>query len=769
MSLDQQALEYHSRGKPGKVEVVSSKPCFTERDLSLAYSPGVAAPCKAIAKDPLLAYEYTTRGNLVAVITNGTAVLGLGNIGPLAAKPVMEGKGVLFKQFAGINVFDIELNTASPDEFINTVKALEPTFGGINLEDIRAPECFYIEKALKEQLRIPVFHDDQHGTAIISSAGLLNALELTEKKIGEIKLVVNGAGAAAISCAKLVLKLGVRRENLLMCDSRGVLYKGRKEGINEFKSEFVVDTDRRSLADALKGADVFFGLSVAGVMTAEMLASMAPHPIVFAMANPDPEIDPHTALQVRDDVIMATGRSDYPNQVNNVLGYPFIFRGALDVRATTINEEMMLAAVHAIANLAREDVPDSVSAAYGGKMFRFGAQYILPKPFDPRVLKCVSSAVARAAIETGVAQKPITDFQAYADQLEGIQSIGRGFVRNVIQRVKSQAKRQQKSVPTVVFPEGNSTKILRALQIVSEDQVIRPILIGYENRIRAKIRELDLYHLKDIPIIQPSQHEYYPEYVREFYKMRHRKGVMVSESERLMADPNFFAPMMVHVGHADGLVTGATQNYADAVRPIFQIIGTGFKKTASGLSVVLIKDRVLFFCDTTVNIDPSAEQIATIAIHISRVCRYFGFEPRIAMLSYSNFSARPGSPEKMKRAVELVQRKQPDLIVDGEMQADTAVNSEIVQRIFPFCRIKRGANVLVFPNLDAGNIAYKLVQQLGGGEVLGPFLIGINKPANVLQRTCVVDDIVNTVALTALQIQATSEQFHATKEQILDR
>lgn len=757
-NLEKEALEYHSKSPAGKVEVNSSKECGTEKALSLAYSPGVAAPCKEIAKDVSKVYDYTTKGNLVAVITNGTAVLGLGNIGPEAGKPVMEGKGVLFKMFADINVFDIELNCPTASEVIQTCKALEPTFGGINLEDIAAPDCFIIEDTLKKELNIPVFHDDQHGTAIISAAALINACHLHKKDLSAVRVVFNGAGAAAVACGRLFKSFGVKAENILMCDSKGVIYKGRKEGMNPWKEEFACDTERRSLADALKGADVFVGLSVAGVMTPEMLNSMADKPIVFAMANPDPEIDPDLAKETRADVIMATGRSDFPNQVNNVLGFPSIFRGALDTRATTINEEMKMAAVKAIAELARQDVPESVSAAYANQDFHFGPNYIIPKPFDPRVLLKVAPAVAKAAMDSGVAQKPIEDFQAYRERLESQQSRRRGFVRESINRIKGNTERNQSLPPLIVFPEGKSTKVLKALNTIVQENIIRPVLLGYEDQVRERIKELDLDHLKDLPIYHPSKHPLFEKYTHLFYENRKRKGVMWAEAERLMADPNYFAAMMVENGDAQALVSGATQNYADCVRPILEIIGPGKRKTASGLNIVLIKGRMFFFADTTVNIDPTAEQLANIAVHASRVAQFFNIKPKIAMLSFSNFAGKKDSPRKMQMAAQLVKQRHPELIVDGEMQADTAVNPDITERIFPFCEIKGGANILLFPNLDAGNIAYKLVQQLGGGEVLGPFLMGIKKPANVLQRTCTVDDIMNTVVLTALEAQAYEEQ-----------
>ncbi len=756
-AMDKEALDYHSKPKPGKVEVMSSKECRTEHSLSLAYSPGVAAPCKEIAKDPAKVYEYTTKGNLVAVITNGTAVLGLGNLGPLASKPVMEGKGVLFKQFAGINVFDLELNATTVDEFVNAVKVLEPTFGGINLEDIAAPECFVIEERLKKEMKIPVFHDDQHGTAIISGAALINAVLITKRKMADVRIVFNGAGAAAISCAKIFKALGVKRENIMMCDSQGVVYRGRTKGMNKYKEEFLIDTEARTLTDALKDADVFVGLSVANVLTAEMLKSMAKSPIVFAMANPDPEIEPALAKQVRPDVIIATGRSDFPNQVNNVLGFPSIFRGALDTRATQINEEMKLAAVKALAELAREDVPDSVSAAYADRQFHFGPDYIIPKPFDNRVLLKVAPAVAKAAMDSGVAQMPIEDLAAYTHSLEMLQSRTRGFIRTLINRVKQTSVAKKADLPIIYLPEGRSTKILKALNSVINEQVFRPVLMGDVGQIRAKIEELELVNLKNVEIVHPRKDSRLPDYAQELYEKRKRKGVMKAEAERLLIDHNYFAAMAVQRGDADAFVTGATMNYAECVRPILEVIGAGRSKVASGLNIVLIKDRMLFFADTTMNISPTAEQLASIAIHASKVAKYFGQTPKIAMLSYTNFVGRGENPKKMQEAAKLVKQRHPDIIVDGEMQADTAVNPDIVSRIFPFCDIKGGANILLFPTLDAGNMAYKLVQQLGGGEVLGPFLMGVRKPANVLQRTCTVDDIVNTMVITALEAQAYQE------------
>jgi malate dehydrogenase (oxaloacetate-decarboxylating)(NADP+) len=757
---DKEALDYHSKGKPGKIEVISSKPCTTEKNLSLAYSPGVAAPCKAIAKDAAKVYDYTSKGNLVAVISNGTAVLGLGNIGALASKPVMEGKGILFKQFAGIDVFDIEVKTSSSEEFINAVRVLEPTFGGINLEDIKAPECFEIEETLKKQMNIPVFHDDQHGTAIVSGAALLNACLVTKRNISDIRLVVNGAGASAIACSNIFISLGLRRENLIMCDTQGVIYKGRTAGMNKYKEAFAVETERRTLSEALNGADVFVGLSAAGALTPEMLKNMAKDPIVFAMANPDPEIEPDKARAVRSDVIVATGRSDFPNQVNNVLGFPSIFRGALDTRSTQINEEMKLAAVHALAKLAQENVPDRVSASYGGQSFKFGREYLIPKPFDPRVLLRVAPAVAKAAMKSGVAQKEITNWDEYRDRLEAIQGPSKVFIRSAMHKVHQNIAADGGKKPIIVFPEGHSSKILKALRSLVEEQICEPVLLGYPEVIREKIAKLDLTDiLKDIQILHPASHPKFKAYAKDLYDRRNRKGVNSRESERLMADPNYFGAMMVQTGDADGMVTGSSQNYGDAVRPIFHTIGVAKDSVPAGINVVLLEDRFLLLADTTVNINPTAEQCATIALQAAAICEYFGASPRIAMLSYSNFSGEPGTPAKMKRAAELVRAQRPDIPVDGDMQADTAVNPDIMGRIFPFSRIQEGANILIFPNLESSNISYKLLQQLGGGEVIGPFLVGVRRSANVLQRTTTVDGIINSVVLTTLEAQFIKERL----------
>ncbi|NUN05653.1 MAG: NADP-dependent malic enzyme [Bdellovibrio sp.] len=760
-NFDQEALLYHQMGKPGKIEVISSKPCATEKDLALAYSPGVAAPCKAIAKDPAKVYDYTAKGNLVAVISNGTAVLGLGNIGPAAGKPVMEGKGILFKQFAGIDVFDIEVDTTDVDVFCNAVRVLEPTFGGINLEDIKAPECFEIEERLKKEMKIPVFHDDQHGTAIVSGAALLNACAITNRKMENVRIVVNGAGASANSCAKIFIALGARRENIIMCDSQGVIYKGRTVGMNKYKEFFASETEARTLSEALRGADVVVGLSVAGALTPEMLKGMAKDPIIFAMANPEPEITPDKARTARPDAIIATGRSDYPNQVNNVLGFPSIFRGALDTRATQINEEMKLAAVHALAKLAREDVPERVSATYGGKSFKFGREYLIPKPFDTRVLMWVAPAVAKAAMDSGVATRQIEDWDYYRETLEALQGPSKVFIRSAINRVHQNSAANGGELPKIVFPEGTSTKILKALATLVEERICQPILLGYPERVKEKIQALDIPALSGVQVIHPSQHPRYFSYVEKLYSLRQRKGVNLREAERLMADPNYFAAMMVHMGEADGMVTGSSMNYADAVRPILQSIGIFKDGVPAGLNFILLEDKFLVLSDTTVNFNPTAEQCAQIALQAAKIVEYFGIQPKVSMLSYSNFSGAPGTPAKMKKAAELLKTMRPDIVVEGDMQADTAVNPEIMERLFPFSDLKGGANVLVFPNLESSNIAYKLIQQIGKVEVIGPFLMGVRRSANVLQRTTTVDGIVNSVVFTALEAQFIKEALKA--------
>jgi len=743
----EEALEYHSRGRKGKIEVCSTKPCFTQRDLSLAYTPGVAEPCREIEKSAEEAYTYTAKGNLVAVVSNGTAVLGLGNIGALAGKPVMEGKGVLFKRFADIDVFDIEVDTEDPDEVIKVVKLLEPTFGGINLEDIKAPECFKIEETLIEELNIPVFHDDQHGTAIISGAGLLNAVEIQKKQIDKVKIVMNGAGASGIANANIYVELGAKPENIIMCDSKGVIYKGREKGMNPYKEKYARDTKLRTLAEAMKGADVFVGVSVADVVSKEMIASMNERPIVFAMANPDPEIKYEDAISVRKDLIMATGRSDYPNQVNNVLGFPFIFRGALDVRATAINMEMKIAASHALSDLAKEDVPDSVIQAYGNKKIKFGPDYIIPKPFDPRVLIWEASAVAEAAMKTGVAGKKI-DLEEYKQQLEARLGKQKEVMRIFINKAKSQPKR-------IVFPEGSEEKILRASQVIIDEGIAKPILLGKKEAIVQKAKELSLDFLDKTEIIEPSKYQKFDEYVEEFFKMRQKKGVTKVEAEKILKNPNYFGSLMVHRGDADCLVSGLNMHYPETIRPALQVVKIKPELSiVSGLYMMIFKEDIMFFADATVNIEPNSEDLAEIAINAAETARRFGVEPKVAMLSFSNFgSTRHPLAEKVKKAVEIVKEKMPDLIIDGEMQADTAVVPEILNSTYPFSRLKEKANVLIFPDLQSGNIAYKLLERLSGAKAVGPILMGMNKPIHVLQRGASVDDIVNLAAIAVVDAQ----------------
>jgi malate dehydrogenase (oxaloacetate-decarboxylating)(NADP+) len=755
-AFEKQALDFHKLGRPGKIEVISTKPCNTEKALALAYSPGVAIPCLEIAKNPEAVYDYTTKGNLVAVISDGTAVLGLGNIGPLASKPVMEGKGILFKNFAGIDVFDIEVKSSSAAEFIAAVRTLEPTFGGINLEDIKAPECFEIEETLKREMNIPVFHDDQHGTAIVSGAGLLNACAIVGKKLSEIKLVVNGAGASASACTKIFISLGVKRENVIMCDSNGVIYKGRTKGMNKYKEEFAAITEKRTLTEALDGADVFVGLSVAGAVTGSMLKTMAKDPIIFAMANPDPEITPALAKEARPDAIVATGRSDYPNQVNNVLGFPSIFRGALDTRSTQINEEMKLAACHALATLAQEEVPDTVSASYGGQKFQFGREYLIPKPFDTRVLMWVAPAVAKAAMDSGVAQKPITNWQAYHDQLEAIQGPKKVFIRSVINQVHEIAKRQGQ-LPKIVFPEGTSPKILKSIRTLIDERICQPIVLGNEQEI-ISVAKANSVDMEGIEIQQYESHPLFEKYAEELHKRRGKKGVDLKKARELMLNPNYFAAMMIDQGEADGMVNGATLPYADAVRPILHTVGVAKDFVPAGLNLLISDDKLLFLTDTTVNVNPNAMQLAQIAIQTAFVAEKFQQKPRIAMLSYSNFTGADGTPNKMKQAAELVRTLRPDLIVEGDMQADTAVNADIQESIFPFSSLKGAANILVFPNLESSNISYKLLQQLGQVEVVGPFLLGVRRAANVLQRTTTEETIFNTVVLTALEAQIIADK-----------
>ncbi|HEY2094421.1 MAG TPA: phosphate acetyltransferase [Thermoanaerobaculia bacterium] len=747
------ALEYHLSPRPGKTEVIPTKPTATQRDLSLAYTPGVAVPCLEIAKTPSDVYKYTNKGNLVAVITNGTAVLGLGNIGPDAGKPVMEGKAVLFKRFADIDVFDIELATHDTEAFIQAVKMMEPTFGGINLEDIAAPECFEIEERLKAEMNIPVFHDDQHGTAIISAAALINALEVAGKKIDQVRVVISGAGAAAMACLRLYVKLGLSRENVILTDRHGVIYKGRKDDMTPYKEEFAADTKARTLADALKGADVFVGLSVGGIVTPDMVRTMAKDPIVFAMANPDPEIGYEEAVGAREDVIMATGRSDYPNQVNNVLGFPFIFRGALDCRATAINEEMKLAASHALANLAKEDVPDSVLKAYGKQRFVFGREYLIPKPFDYRVLLNVPVAVARAAAETGVAQAPIADYDAYRRRLENLLGRSRGVMQLIFDRAKRDPKR-------IVFPEGEQEKIIRAAKVLIDEHIAHPILLVRREKIAGLLQKYNIDESK-ITTIDITASPDYDRYAQRFAEMRRRHGITYADAARILNSRNYFAMMMVESGDADGAVAGLRAYYPATIRPALQIIKTrpGVKHV-SGAYLLMFHGRMIVLADTTVNINPNAEQLAEIAIATAETARRFNLEPRVAMISFSNFgSTNHPDAEKVKDAVALVKQRRPDLIIEGEMQADTAVFPEVAQEEYPWSVIQGDANVLVFPSLDAANAAYKLLWRLGGAEAIGPILQGLAKPVHVLQRGVDVNDIVNMAAIAVLDAQEKSAAF----------
>jgi len=739
----EEVLEYHQlNGKPGKIAVVATKPLETQRDLSLAYTPGVAIPVLDIADDPNLAYDYTARGNLVAVVSNGTAILGLGNLGPLASKPVMEGKGVLFKAFSDIDVFDIEIDVTDPDEIIKVVAAMAPTFGGINLEDIKAPECFYIEQTLKKMLDIPVFHDDQHGTAIISSAGLLNALELVGKDIGDIRIAVSGAGASAISCISLAIRLGVKPENVLMADSRGVIYKGRTEGMNQYKEPFAIDTSARTLADAVDGADVFYGLSVADQLSAEMVKTMAKDPIIFAMANPDPEINYDLAKQVRPDSIVATGRSDYPNQVNNVLGFPFIFRGALDVRSSAINEEMKIAAVNSLAALAKEDVPDSVLRAYGVESLKLGPDYIIPKALDPRVLLWEAPAIAQAAMETGVARKHI-DIEEYREQLSYRQGSGQRVRHFILHKAKAAPKKR------IVFAEGEEDKILRAAAQIEEDGIGTPIMVGNPDVIEKRVATLGLRCCPNS--VDPTNFERIDEYAQVFYELRQRKGVSLQEAKDLIKEPNIFGPMMVKMGDADAFVSGLTYSYPEVLRPTLQIHHTHpDAKRAAAAYIMVINEKLYIFADATVNINPTAEDLAEIACLAADFARQLEVEPRVAMLSFSNFGSTPHPlSDKVRKAVQLIKAEHPNLVIDGEMQADTAVVPEIIEDRFPFSNVK-DANVLVFPSLEAANIAYKLLARLGGARAIGPILLGVGAPVHVLQTGDEVRDIVNIAAVAVM-------------------
>ncbi len=740
-------LEYHASAPAGKIAVIPTKPCATQRDLSLAYTPGVAIPCLEIQKQPNLAYKYTSKGNLVAVVTNGTAVLGLGNIGPLAGKPVMEGKAVLFKRFADIDVFDLELAANDPQDVIRACQMLEPTFGAINLEDIKAPDCFIVEEELRRTLRIPVFHDDQHGTAIIVGAGLINAVILVKKELSEVKAVFNGGGASALACAEHAVQLGMRRENILMCDKEGVIYEGRTVDMNPYKARFAVKTDKRTLLEAMTGADIFVGLSVANCVTPEMLLAMAERPIIFVLANPDPEIPYEVAVTTRPDAIVASGRSDYPNQVNNLLGFPFIFRGALDVRATTINEAMKLAATHSLAELAREEVPESVSRTYGLDRLEFGPEYIIPKPFDPRVLLRESAAVAKAAMDSGVAQEPV-DLLEYREQLERRLGKVQGVMRIMIHKAQQMPKR-------IVFTEGEESKILRAAQILIDEKIAMPILLGNESVIRQRLAELRMNIFDSITIVDPAKSPARAGYAEELYRLRQRKGVTRTEAEELILNYNYFGSMMVAMGQADALVGGLTLHYPETIRPALEVIPVreGLRKV-SGLYLMITQQGIYFLADATVNIEPSAEDLAEIAICAAETAERFNVKPRVALLSFSNFgSTRHPLADKVRRAVELVKKRAPELVVDGEMQADTAVTPDIIARDYPFSTLKDGANVLIFPNLEAGNIAYKLLARLGGAEAVGPILMGLSKPVHVLQRGAEVNEIVNVAAIAVVDAQ----------------
>jgi len=742
----EEALDYHSSGRPGKIAVVPTKPLNNQRDLGLAYSPGVAIPCLEIKAKPDDVYKYTAKGNLVAVVTNGTAVLGLGNIGALAGKPVMEGKANLFKQFADLDVFDLEVGSENPDDVIKFCQLLEPTVGGINLEDIRAPDCFYIEETLRKTMKIPVFHDDQHGTAIISGAALLNALEIVGKKIEKVRVVFSGAGAAAISTAEHYVRLGVPRENILLSDRQGVVYEGRPGELDPYKAKFANKTKARTIADALVGADVFVGLSVAGAITGEMVAKMAKKPIVFALANPEPEILPDQVRAVRSDAIIATGRSDFPNQVNNVLGFPFIFRGALDARATEVNEEMKMAATRALAALAREDVPESVSRLYGLRSVKFGPDYLIPFPFDPRVLLWVAPAVAWAAVASGVAKEMI-DLENYREQLEARLGRARGIMRGIINRAVRDPKR-------IVFPEGEEPKIIRAARQSVDEGMGSPILLGQRANIERNAAEGHI-SLRDIMIEDPGTSDKRDKYADYLWKRRQRKGLSHGEAHQLLFNGNYFGSVMVACGDADALLSGVGMHYPETIRPALQVIGPHPKaEIVSGLYMLVFEKHVIFCGDTTVNIDPTAEQLAQIAYSAGRIVQTFGITPKIAMLSFSNFgSVRHPEAEKVAKAVAILRKRDPALVVDGEMQADTAMDENILRSAYPFSMLKERANVLIFPNLSAGNIAYKLLHHLGGATKIGPILLGMNLPVHVLEQGADVQDIVNMAAVAVIDAQ----------------
>ncbi len=753
--LRQEALLYHAKPKPGKIEVVPTKKYATQRDLALAYSPGVAAPCLEIEKDKNNVYKYTAKGNLVAVISNGTAVLGLGNIGPEASKPVMEGKGLLFKIFADIDVFDIEVDATDVETFVQTVKAIAPTFGGINLEDIKAPEAFEIERRLKEELDIPVMHDDQHGTAIISAAALKNAIEIAGKDISKVQIVVNGAGAAAISCTRLYLRLGAKRENVVMCDSKGVIRKDR-EGLTTEKLEFATAKEVSTLADAVKGADVFIGLSVADVLTPDMLLSMTENkPIVFAMANPNPEIKYDLAIKTRKDIIMATGRSDHPNQVNNVLGFPFIFRGALDVRATKINEEMKMAAVHALAELAKSPVPEQVNIVYDEVSLSFGEEYIIPKPFDPRLIYTVPLAVAKAAVASGVALEPIEDWDKYRDELMERLGTGNKIIRLLHNRAKSDPKR-------IVFAEADHLDVLKAAQIVYDEKIGIPILLGNREIILELMEEIDF--TGEVEIIDPKtpeQKEKRLAYAEKYWKARQRKGIKLLDAQKLMRERNYFSAMMVNEGDSDALLTGYSRNYASVVKPMLELIGldSGVTRVAA-TNLMLTKRGPMFLADTTININPTAKHLAKITQLTGMLAKMFGITPNIAMLSFSNFGAsNHEDAKKIREAVKLVHKYYPNVIIDGELQADFALNPEMLKKEFPFSKlVDKKVNVLIFPNLDAANISYKMMKELYDAESIGPIMLGLRKPAHIVQLGSSVDEMVNMAAVAVVDAQNKSKK-----------
>jgi len=753
----EEALKYHSKGRPGKIEVIPTKPYSTQYDLSLAYTPGVAEPCKEIEKNPDDVYKYTTKNNLVAVISNGTAVLGLGDIGALAGKPVMEGKGLLFKVFADVDVFDIEIDQKNVDDFIKTVKAISPTFGGINLEDIKAPECFEIEKQLKEELDIPVFHDDQHGTAIIVGAALLNALELVKKDIHKLKIVFSGAGAAGIAVAKMLVSLGIRREQITMSDIHGVIYKGRKEGMNPYIEEFAADTPKRTLAEIMKHSDVFIGVSAGNLVTKEMICSMNSHPIVFALANPDPEITYEDAMAARKDLIFATGRSDYPNQINNVLGFPFIFRGALDVKSKAINEEMKIAAAYALADLAKKEVPEAVNIAYHSKNLTFGPEYIIPKPLDPRLITTVAPAVAKAAMETGMARKPINDWEAY--EIELMKRMG--IYNQLVNVVRMKANQDPKKI---VFANADKYVVLKAVQIVRNLKIAHPVLLGNEKKIKEIAKENKL-NIDDLPIVDFRSHkesERRKKFADALFEKRKRKGLTQEEALEKMLNPDFFGIMMVQNGDADGYLSGYTAKYSDVIRPAVQILGyNNSLNHIAGMYIVLTSKGPFFFADSTINIQPSGRTLADTTLLVANEVRKFNIEPVIALTSYSNFGwIREGSPKRVQEAVEILHHDYPDLIVDGEMQADYALNKTLRQEHYPFSKLgDRDVNTIIFPNLSSGNIAYKLMKELGNAEIIGPVMLGLKKPVHILQMNSPVRDIVNMAAIAVVDAQTTREEI----------